>query len=528
MPTSHQLFRNNADSTVNGTIAIGASFFNVAPGHGLRFPTPSAGQYFLATLFEKNVGGDEINFEIVKVTSVTGDTLTVVRDFEGIVVGNGGTSGGWAYPSSVGINPSQIVYVQLRLTAYGAGNALAKDGNLEGLESAAAARANLGISAANTPNTPAGNIAATTVQAALYELDAEKVQITSATGSAKIPAGTTAQRDGSPGVGWTRFNSTLGKNETWNGTAWASSIDSASPVFTGVLTTAQRINIPAAFGALQVNGSDVLRFGSDSSGQLAGFRNAVINGNFQVNQRAYVSGAAVGTNLYGHDRWKMAASTDTYTYSTVNNKTTVTIPAGKVLQQVIEGVNLQSGTYTLSWEGTAQGKIGAGAYGASGITGTAVGGTNLTIEFGPGTVSRVQFEAGSIATPFENRPYGLEESLCQRYYYRTQPSVVSTQMNAWGANYTTTQARFATTFPVPMRVAPTALEQSGTAGNYAVSQAGTGVIACSAVPLFGATSAEITTTTFTVASGLTAGIPSGAYTGASTGANAYLGWSAEL
>lgn len=144
-------------------------------------------------------------------------------------------------------------------------------------------------------------------------------------------------------------------------------------------------------------------------------RNVVINGGFNVNQRSYVSGAAVGANLYGHDRWKMAASGDTYTFSTTANKTTVTIPASKVLQQVIEGVNLVTDTYTLSWEGTAQGKIGAGSYGSSGITSSITGGTNTTIEFGPGTVTNVQLERGSKSTPFEVRNVGLEVSLCQRY-----------------------------------------------------------------------------------------------------------------
>jgi hypothetical protein len=43
-----------------------------------------------------------------------------------------------------------------------------------GAANAAAARTNLGISATNTPFTPAGNIAATDVQAALAELDTEK------------------------------------------------------------------------------------------------------------------------------------------------------------------------------------------------------------------------------------------------------------------------------------------------------------------------------------------------------------------
>jgi len=150
-------------------------------------------------------------------------------------------------------------------------------------------------------------------------------------------------------------------------------------------------------------------------GALSGFRNVIINGNFSINQRVYASGAAVGAGLYGHDRWKMTASGDTYTFSTTANVTTVTIPAGKVLQQVVEGLNLQSGTYVLSWTGTAQGKIGAGSYGASGVTGSITGGTNTTIEFGPGTVSKVQLESGTTATPFEYRPYAVEKQLCDVY-----------------------------------------------------------------------------------------------------------------
>jgi len=153
-------------------------------------------------------------------------------------------------------------------------------------------------------------------------------------------------------------------------------------------------------------------------GSAFGFRNKVINGNFGVNQRAYSSGATVGIGLYGHDRWKMVASGDTYTFNTTANITTITIPVGKVLRHVIEGANLQSGTHVLSWSGTSQGKIGAGSISASGVTGAATGGTDLTIEFGPGTVSKVQFEEGLVATPFEGRPYGLELALCQRYYER--------------------------------------------------------------------------------------------------------------
>lgn len=43
---------------------------------------------------------------------------------------------------------------------------------------------------------------------------------TSNTGSFVMPAGTTAQRDGSPQPGYDRFNTTIGKKEYWNGAAW--------------------------------------------------------------------------------------------------------------------------------------------------------------------------------------------------------------------------------------------------------------------------------------------------------------------
>ena len=46
---------------------------------------------------------------------------------------------------------------------------------------------------------------------------------------------------------------------------------------------------------------------------------------------------------------------------------------------------------------------------------------NGTIVF----IAQVQLEEGSVATPFEQRPYGLELSLCQRYYQRYPSFVVS-------------------------------------------------------------------------------------------------------
>ena len=46
------------------------------------------------------------------------------------------------------------------------------------------------------------------------------VSETSGTGSAELPSGTTAQRDGSPSAGYMRFNSTTSGFEGYNGSAW--------------------------------------------------------------------------------------------------------------------------------------------------------------------------------------------------------------------------------------------------------------------------------------------------------------------
>ena len=157
---------------------------------------------------------------------------------------------------------------------------------------------------------------------------------------------------------------------------------------------------------------------SQINGGPIGVINAIINGNFQVNQRGVSGTVTLAAGAYGHDRWKAGASGCTYTFATVNNVTTLTITAGSLIQ-VIEGINLYSGTYALSWSGTAQGKIGAGSYSGSGVTGSVTCGTNLNIEFNTGTLSLVQFEPGTVATPFERRDYGRELMMCQRYFYKT-------------------------------------------------------------------------------------------------------------
>lgn len=167
--------------------------------------------------------------------------------------------------------------------------------------------------------------------------------------------------------------------------------------------------------SITINGSGTITGSDRAASAIIVGKNKLINPNFAVNQRAVTGTVVLTAGQYGHDRWKAGSGGCTYTFSTSANITTITISVG-TLVQVIEGLNLYSGTHTLSWVGTAQGRVDAGAYGASGLTATATGGTNQSIEFGTGTVSRVQYEDGSVATTFERRSYGFELALCQRYY----------------------------------------------------------------------------------------------------------------
>ena len=98
---------------------------------------------------------------------------------------------------------------------------------------------------------------------------------------------------------------------------------------------------------------------------------------------------------------------------------------------------------------------------------------------------------------------------------------------AIGLNDSTTSAVGTTFFPVTMRTAPSALEQTGTAGDYRVRNTAATSTTCSAVPVIAAagTTSYSVVTSFTVASGLTAG--QGCFLQA-VNSTAYLGWSAEL
>ena len=156
------------------------------------------------------------------------------------------------------------------------------------------------------------------------------------------------------------------------------------------------------------------------------------------------------------------------------------------------------------------------AYSATGAT--SVVGTNGATFY----ITGVQLEKGSTATSFDYRPYSTELQLAQRYYYRMSPASASGMFGA-GYTYGTTSVIYYQKFPVNMRAASTALEQSGTAAHYGIYEVGS-TVTCTSVPVFNTADFDGATVLFT-ASGLTAGRGS---IGRSLNTAAYLGWSAEL
>jgi len=141
-------------------------------------------------------------------------------------------------------------------------------------------------------------------------------------------------------------------------------------------------------------------------------------------------------------------------------------------------------------------------------------------------ITGVQLDIGSVALPFRTYAGTIQGELaaCQRYYYRMVGTPSGNAFSA-GFNDSTTKAVLKEPFKVSMRIPPTALEQSGTATDYAVRHAASAITTCSAVPNFVTATADESTVEFNVASGLTAG--QGCVGRAAT-TSAYLGWSAEL
>jgi hypothetical protein len=108
-----------------------------------------------------------------------------------------------------------------------------------------------------------------------------------------------------------------------------------------------------------------------------------------------------------------------------------------------------------TYSGTAGAWAGAFYFSATGAT-SVVGTSGATFY-----ITGVQLEAGSVATPFERRPFGTELQLCQRYFQTSFPIGTAPAQNAGGtgAIYFESPAGSApascqVVFPVQMRTTP--------------------------------------------------------------------------
>jgi hypothetical protein len=212
----------------------------------------------------------------------------------------------------------------------------------------------------------------------------------------------------------------------------------------------------------------------------------------------------------------------TYTISSANTWTSISVTiagdtSGTWLTTTGIGMRVHFGLGVgTTYSGTAGAWAGSYFFSATGAT--SVVGTNGATFF----ITGVQLEVGSTATSFDYRDYGRELILCQRYYYKVKGD---SKFFAIGYVIDSTRAQGLTAFPVIMRTAPSALEQSGTAGDYGVL---TGVTSttCTSVPIYNAGTSEYSAVTvFTTGSTLTT---SQSVALRSLTASGYLAWSAEL
>jgi len=234
-------------------------------------------------------------------------------------------------------------------------------------------------------------------------------------------------------AGEIQLNSTTMATES-SGTITLSNVDSAT----------NRTNLGLGSMATQNANAVALTGGSITGTTLVpttpfSFRNRIINGNLSnpINQRGAASITA--STGYNYDRWYYDGSTYLY--------------------QGIEDLNVNNGTYVISWEGSginAAWKVstdttaGNGPDATTGFTSVSNGGTftvnegteyskHLWIRF-DGTLAnldKVMVEEGTVATPFEHRLYGTELALCQRYYEKTFLGLVAAARYAdtWSTGY---------------------------------------------------------------------------------------------
>jgi hypothetical protein len=155
-----------------------------------------------------------------------------------------------------------------------------------------------------------------------------------------------------------------------------------------------------------------------------------------------------------------------------------------IARHAIEGVDTLSGkTATLSFWAKADANKNIAVelqqyFGTGGSPSTSVNDAGSTYDSrsaslgqqsGTFDIAQVQLEEGSAATPFEQRPIGLEFGLCERYY-QNLGSLYPGHINTGN----TTAIRFVVPFSVYMRTSPTVTFSNVSSGFSASNIGGAG------------------------------------------------------
>jgi len=205
-------------------------------------------------------------------------------------------------------------------------------------------------------------------------------------------------------------------------------------------------------------------------GPLISYRNLIVNGSGQFNQRVYVSGTPTTVaNQVTLDRWRVVVSGQSLVFGAgaQGQGRTITFPAGGA-DQVFEAPLMRGGVYTLSWTGTATATVNGVAIANGGQTAALPAYSAATVRMIGGTGEEIQFERGSVKTPVEQRPPAVELLLCQRDYAKsyaigTAPLSAVQPGRYWFAGNVAASLNGRVNFPVPMRAAPsvTLYDQNG-------------------------------------------------------------------
>jgi hypothetical protein len=321
---------------------------------------------------------------------------------------------------------------------------------------------------------------------------------------------------------WQTVNTTLG--------TWTQSVEADAPTGSGFRKSVKMLCTTADASPAA---ADRLNFQQGLEGQNV---QQFLKGTASAKQFAlsfWVKGNVTGTyaiQVRDNDNTRMVGGQYTINVSGTWEKKTIIFPADTtgafdddnsssltIIYWLGAGSDRTSGTLMTSW-------------GATVTANEAVGQTNLAAATSNyWQVTGVQLEAGAVATPFEFEDIGTTLRKCQRYYWRANAALGGGvyYMFGIGQGDTTTNCESFVVLPVQMRVAPTSVETTATASNYAI-YGGSVVIACTSVPLLGTSNSTPVTQgiSFRATGALTVGRAYQVIANANN--TAYLGFSAEL